>query len=104
MADVFSGLIKLIGPLGSWAASLPATLDERFGTLAPIAAGAAAAVVVATVMTIYFRGERRSSFGDILRHGFAAIVVLGLLAFAASHMRHEALADASQIQVELRLM
>jgi hypothetical protein len=55
-------------------------------------AGAAAAVVVALVAAAYWRGTGRWS-GDILRHGIAAaIVVLGLLALAASDVRHAALA------------
>jgi hypothetical protein len=38
---------------------------------------------------VYFRSGYRSS-RDILRHGVATIVVIGLLAFAASDIRHAA--------------
>jgi hypothetical protein len=99
MSDVFLGLFlgltELIGALGGWVMAVPATLDERFGALAPVV---------------------------------ATIVVLGLLTFVASDARHTApdylglnrskpaaefetrspkatvLADASETQVELRVM
>jgi hypothetical protein len=77
--------------IGGWATGLRATLGQRFGLLAPIVAGAAAACTVALVMAIYLRGGHRSSH-DILRHGVAAIVVLGLLTFVASDVRQAALA------------
>jgi len=41
------------------------------------------------VLTVYFRTGYRSS-RDILRHGLAATVVLGLLGFVAWDMRHAA--------------
>jgi hypothetical protein len=92
MTDVLWGLAGLMDAIGAWAAALPAALDQRFGVMAPVVAGAAAAIVVALVATIHLRGGRRSS-GDILRHGVAAaIVVLGLLALAVSDVRHAALA------------
>jgi hypothetical protein len=91
MTDVLSGLAGLIAALGGWVTAFPATQDDWLGMLAPVLAGAAAALAVAMVMAIYFRGRYRSS-RDILRHGVTAIVVLGLLAFVASDMRHAALA------------
>src|SRR5229473_7896441 len=54
-------------------------------------AGVAAALAVAIILTVYFRSGYRS-FRDIVRHGLAAAVVLGLLAFVAYDMRHAALA------------
>jgi hypothetical protein len=87
MTDVFSGSTGL---LGDWVAGFSATLDDRFGVLAPVVAGATAALAVAIVVTIYFRKGYRSS-DDILRHGVATIVVLGLIAFDASDMRETAL-------------
>jgi hypothetical protein len=90
MTDVFSRLTGLLGGLGDWEAALSATLDDRFGVLAPVVAGATTALAVATVMAIYFREGHRSSH-DILRHGVATIVVLGLLAFVASDKRQAAL-------------
>ena len=90
MTDVFSGLTGLLGALGDWEAAFSATLDDRFGALAPVVAGATTALAVAVVVAIYFREGHRSSH-DILRHGVAAIVVLGLLAFMASDKRQAAL-------------
>jgi hypothetical protein len=54
-------------------------------------AGAAAALAVAIMLTVYFRTRYRST-RDIVRHGLAAAFVLGLLAFAAHDMGHAALA------------
>jgi di/tricarboxylate transporter len=89
MTDVFSSLTGLMGALGDWA-TVPATPDDQSGVLMPVVAGAAAALAVATVTAIYFRSGYRSS-RDILRHGVATIVLLGLLAFVAYDMRHTAL-------------
>src|SRR4051795_13773983 len=89
MADVFSGLTALMSALGSFVTALPGSLDERLGALAPVVAGAATALAVAIAMAVYFRSGYRSS-RDILRHGVATVVVIGLLAFAASDVRHAA--------------
>jgi hypothetical protein len=65
--------------------------DGWLGMLMSGLSGVAAALAVAIILTVYFRrGYRR--IGDIVRHGLAAAVVLGLLAFVASDMRHAALA------------
>jgi len=65
--------------------------DGWLGMLMSGLSGVAAALAVAIILTVYFRsGHRR--IGDIVRHGLAAAVVLGLLAFVASDMRHAALA------------
>src|SRR3954464_14788661 len=89
MADAFSSLTGFMSALGSFATALPANLDERLGAMAPVVAGAATALAVAIAMAVYFRSGYRSS-RDILRHGAATIVVIGLLAFAASDIRHAA--------------
>jgi hypothetical protein len=89
MTDAFSNLLTGLTALGGWASALPASLEDRLGLLAPVVAGAAAALAVAIAMAVYFRGGYRSS-RDILRHGFATVVVIGLLAFAAYDMRHAA--------------
>src|SRR3979411_2020830 len=54
-------------------------------------AGVATALAVAIVLTVYFRSGYRSA-RDIFKHGLAAAAVLALLAFAATDMRHAALA------------
>ena len=86
MTDGVSGVAGLTDAVGGWAAAVLATLEQRFGLLAPMVAGAAAACAVALVMAIYFRGEHPSSH-DVLRHGVAAIVVIGLLTLVASDAR-----------------
>jgi hypothetical protein len=53
--------------------------------------GVAAALAVAILLTVYFRSGYRSA-RDIVRHGLAAAVALGLFAFVAYDMRHAALA------------
>jgi hypothetical protein len=73
---------------GFWADDSP---DGWHGMLMSGLSGVAAALAVAIMLTVYFRSGHRS-IGDIVRHGLAAAVVLGLLAFVASDMRHAALA------------
>jgi len=65
--------------------------DGPLGLLMSGLAGIAAALAVAIVLAVYLRSGYRST-RDIVRHGLAAAVVLGLLAFAAYDMRHAALA------------
>ena len=63
--------------------------DGWLGMLMSGLSGVAAALAVAIILTVYFRSGYRS-FRDIVRHGLAAALVLGLLAFVASDMRHAA--------------
>ena len=63
--------------------------DGALGMLMSGLSGVAAALAVAIVLTVYFRTGYRSS-RDVLRHGLAATVVLGLLGFVAWDMRHAA--------------
>jgi hypothetical protein len=102
MTDAFSVLAGAMSAIGGWVANL----DGQFGVLASAMAGAAAAFAVAIIMAIYFRGGHRSS-RDMLRHGAAAIVVVGLLAFVASDARHAALdylgLNSSKPAVEFQL-
>jgi hypothetical protein len=65
--------------------------DNSFGLLMSGLAGVAAALAVAILLTVYFRTGYRS-LRDIVRHGLAAALALGLLAFVISDMRHAALA------------
>jgi hypothetical protein len=106
MTDVLWGLTALTDAIGGWAGALSAALDQRFGDLAPAVAGAAAAFVVAITLALYRRGGYRASH-QILRHGVAAIVVVGLLAFAVSGAGHAALASlgltASKPGAELQI-
>ena len=65
--------------------------DGGLGIIMSALAGIAAALAVAIVLSVYFRGGYRSR-QDLLKHGLAASVVLVLLAFAISDMRQAALA------------
>jgi hypothetical protein len=65
--------------------------DGGLGLLMSGLSGVAAALAVAIMLTVYFRSGHRSA-RDIVRHGLAAAVALGLLVFVASDMRHAALA------------
>jgi hypothetical protein len=52
--------------------------------------GVAAALAVAIVLTVYFRGGYRTT-RDIVKHGLATLAVLALVAFVAYDMRQAAL-------------
>ena len=65
--------------------------DGWLGMLMSALSGVAAALAVAIILTVYFRSGHRS-IRDIVRHGLAAALGLGLLAFVAYDMRHAALA------------
>jgi hypothetical protein len=82
--------------------------DSWSGILMSGAAGVATALVVAVVLALYFRSRYRT-VSDIARHGLAAAVVLGLLAFVAYDMRDAALAylgmnpSKPEVEFEIRL-
>jgi hypothetical protein len=82
--------------------------DGSLGMLMSGLAGIATALAVAIVLTVYFRSGYRS-LRDVVRHGLAAALVLGLLAFVASDMRHAALAylginpSKPAVEFEIRL-
>src|SRR6202171_5583080 len=71
-------------------------------------AGVATALAVAIVLSVYFRSGYHSA-RDIFKHGLAAAAVLALLAFAATDMRHAALAylginpSKPSVEFEIRL-
>jgi hypothetical protein len=65
--------------------------DGGLGLVMSGLSGVAAALAVAILLTVYFRSGYRS-VRDIVRHGLAAAVALGLFAFVAYDMRHAALA------------
>jgi hypothetical protein len=62
-----------------------------YGMLMSGLSGVATALAVAIILTVYFRSRDRA-IRDIVRHGLAAAVVFGLLAFVGYDMRHAALA------------
>ncbi len=87
--DSVTSLLKMVGDsTGLFADDSP---DGWLGLAMSGLAGVATALAVAIVLTVYFRSRYRSA-RDILRHGYAAALVLGLLAFVAYDMRHAALA------------
>jgi hypothetical protein len=82
--------------------------DGAFGLLISGLAGVAAAMAVGIALTVYFRTGYRSA-RDIIRHGLALALVLGLLAFVAYDLRHAAFAylginpASPAVEFEIRL-
>ena len=65
--------------------------DGALGLIMSALAGVAAALAVAIMLSVHFRGGYRSR-PDLVKHGLAASAVLVLLAFAISDVRQAALA------------
>jgi hypothetical protein len=87
--DSVTSLLKMLADgTGLFADDSP---DGALGMLMSGLAGVAAALAVAIMLTVYFRSGYRSA-REMFRHGLAAVLVLGLLAFVAYDMRHAALA------------
>jgi hypothetical protein len=116
-SPVLKGAAEIAGLPGASISSLLRTVadglglfpdDSSFGLLMSALAGVAAALAVAILLTVYFRTGYRS-LRDILRHGLAAVLALGLLAFVISDLRHAALAylginpTKPAIEFEIRL-
>jgi hypothetical protein len=82
--------------------------DSGLGLLMSGLAGVAAALAVAIMLTVYFRSGYRSA-RDVVRHGVAAVLVFGLLAFVVFDMRNAALAylginpSKPAVEFEIRL-
>jgi hypothetical protein len=85
-SSVSSFLRMVVDSLGLFPDDSP---DGSFGLLMSGVAGVAAALAVAILLTVYFRTGYRS-VRDVVRHGLAAALALGLLAFAVYDMRHAA--------------
>ena len=102
--DTVTSLLRMVSD--SSALSADDSPDGVLGMLMSGLAGVAAALAVAIMLTVYFRSSYRS-LRDVVRHGLAAALVLGLLAFVASDMRHAALAylgiNASKPAVEFEI-
>jgi hypothetical protein len=104
--DSVSSFVRMVADnTGLFADDSP---DGALGMVMSGLSGVAAALAVAITLTLYFR-TGYSNAREIVRHGLAATVVLGLLAFVAYDMRHAALAylgiNASKpaIEFEIRL-
>jgi hypothetical protein len=65
--------------------------DGGLGYLMSALAGAATALAIAIVLTVYFHTGHRTA-RDVIKHTLAAVFALGLLGFVASDMRNVALA------------
>jgi hypothetical protein len=88
----FDSVTAFLGTLAEAAGLLPDdSPDGAFGLLMSGLAGVAAAMAVGIALTVYFRTGYRSA-RDIIRHGLALALVLGLLAFVAYDLRHAAFA------------
>ena len=88
----FNSVTAFLGTLAEAAVVFPDDgPDSTFGLLMSGLAGVAAATAVAIVLTVYFRTGYRSA-RDVIRHGLALALVLGLLAFVAYDLRHAAFA------------
>lgn len=104
--DSVASFLKMVGDAtGLFADDSP---DGPLGMAMSGLSGVATALAVAIMLTVYFRSRYRSA-RDIVRHGLAAALALGLLAFVASDMRHAALAylginpTKPAIEFEIRL-
>ena len=103
--SLFKTIAESAGSLSLFADEGP---DGGLGVLMSGLAGIAAALAVALLLMVYFRSGYRSA-RDMIRHGLAAAVVLGLLAFAAYDMRHGGLAYLGitpakpQVEFDMRL-
>jgi hypothetical protein len=86
--DSVTSVLKAIE---DWAGLMDDGSDGGLGILMSGLAGTAAALAIAIVVTIYFHHRRRTT-REVVKHGLAAALALGLIAFAASDMRHAALA------------
>jgi hypothetical protein len=87
--DSASSLLRMIADgIGLFPDDSP---DGSLGLAMSGLAGVAAALAVAILLTVYFRSGYRT-LRDVVRHGLATALALGLLAFVAYDMRHAALA------------
>jgi len=81
---------SLLQTLGTATGLFDDSPDGGLGLAMSALAGVAAALAVAIGLSVYFRSGYRSR-RDVMKHGLAATVVLGLLAFVAYDVRHAAL-------------
>jgi hypothetical protein len=86
--DSVTSLLRLIGAGTGW---FDDSVDGGLGVVMSALAGVAAALAVAIVLSVYFRSGYRSP-RDLLKHGLAATLVIGLVAFVVYDMRHAAMA------------
>ncbi|WP_407146783.1 hypothetical protein [Bradyrhizobium sp. ORS 86] len=85
--DSAAPLLNLTWPVTGW---FDESLDGGLGVVMSGLAGVAAALLVAIVLSFYFRTGYRST-RDIVKHGLATALLVGLVAFAIYDLRHTAL-------------
>jgi hypothetical protein len=85
--DSVTSLLRVIGAGTGW---FDDRADGGLGMVMSALAGVAAALAVAIVLSAYFRSGYRSP-RDLFKHGVAASLVVGLVAFVVYDMRHAAL-------------
>jgi len=94
--------------IGDWIGLFDDGADGELGFVMSALAGAAAALAVAIVLSLYFRTGYRSA-RDVIKHGLALILALGLWAFVVYDMRHAAFAylginpSKPTVEFEIRL-
>jgi hypothetical protein len=103
--DSVSSLLRMIG---EGTGLFDDGSDGGLGMVMSGLSGVAAALAVAIVLTVYFRGGYRTT-RDIVKHGLATLAVLALVAFVAYDMRQAALAylginpSKPAVEFEIRL-
>ncbi|QPF87583.1 hypothetical protein IC762_15390 [Bradyrhizobium genosp. L] len=104
VAEILTGVVNSLWKAIGW---FDDAVDGGLGMVMSGLAGVAAALLVALLVSIYLRSGYRST-RDIIAHGLAAALLLGLLGFAAYDLRHDALAylglnaSAPAIKLEIR--
>lgn len=88
LGDLLMPLLKAIDPSTGW---FDETADGGLGLVLAGLAGVAAALLVAILLSVYFRSFYRST-RDMVRHGLVTALLLALLGFAAYGVRQDALA------------
>jgi hypothetical protein len=86
--DSMTSLLRMIGAGTGW---FDDSVDGGLGVAMSALAGVATALAVAIVLSVYLRSGYRSP-RDLIKHGLAATLVVGLVAFVVYDMRHAALA------------
>ncbi|WP_143271586.1 hypothetical protein [Bradyrhizobium mercantei] len=85
LGDLLTSLLTAIDP---GTGGFDEGADGGLGMVMAGLAGVAAALLVAILLSVYFRGFYRSTH-DIVTHSFATALVLGLLGFAVYDMRQD---------------
>lgn len=89
LGTILAPLFETIGPgAGGLGDAADGGLGMMMSGLAGVAAALLVALLVAILLSIYFRSGYRST-ADIVKHGVATALLLGLLGFAVYDMRHD---------------